>query len=119
MLLRKARDAASLWQECLSDHLVACGFTRGRSYSYVFYNVEMDLMCLVHGDDYATVGSLDSFAWMRAKLEGELDMETTIVGHSTGADVVSEGQISNRIIRAMSAGCEYECDQRRVEVLIA
>ena len=86
------RDAASLWQECLSDHLIACGFSRGRSNLCVFYNVEMDLRCLAHGDDYATVGSLDSFAWMRAKLEGDFDMKTTIVGHSTGADVVSDCQ---------------------------
>ena len=44
----------------------------------------------MHGDDYATAGSLDSLAWMRAKLEGEFVMKTTIVGHSTGVDVVSE-----------------------------
>ena len=58
----------------------------------------MDLRCLVHGDNYATVGSLDSLAWMRAKLEGEFDMKTTIVD-STGADVIADGQILNRIIR--------------------
>ena len=55
---------------------------------------------------------------MRAKLEGEFDMKTNIVGHSTGADVVSEGNRLNIIIRAPSAGWEYECDQRHVEVLI-
>ena len=44
-------------------------------------------------------------------------MKTTIVGHSAGVDVVSEGNILNRIIRATSAGLEYECDQRHVEVL--
>ena len=59
---------------------------------------------MVHGDDYATVGSLDSLAWMRAKFEGDFYMKTTIVGHSSGADVVYEGQILNSIIRATSAG---------------
>ena len=78
----------------------------------------MDLRRLVHGDDYATVGSLDSLALMRAKLGGNFDMKTTIVGHQTGANVFSERQILNMIIRATSAGWEYECDQRHVEALI-
>ena len=103
LALYGTRDAASLWQECLSDHLIACGFTRGISNPCVFYNVEMDLRCLVHGDDYATVGSLDSLAWMRAKLEGEFDMTTTIVGHSAGVDVVSEGNMEQH----------YQSNERR------
>ena len=53
-----------------------------------------------------------------AKLEGELDMKTTIAGHSSSADVASEGKFLNIIIRATSAGWEYEYDQRHVEVLI-
>ena len=55
---------------------------------------------------------------MRIELEGEFDMNTTIVGHSNGADVASEGNILNKTIRATSAGWEYACDQRHVEVLI-
>ena len=102
----------------MSQHLESCGFSRGRSNLSFFYNVEQRLKCLVHGDDYATVGSLDSLAGMKARFAGEFDMKTTIVGHSGGADVVSEGQILNITIRATSAGWEYECDQRHVEVLI-
>ena len=45
-------------------------------------------------------------------------MKTTIVGHSNGADVASEGNILNRMIRATSAGWEYACDRRHVEVFI-
>ena len=95
LALYGTRDAAALWQECLSDHLIACGFTRGISNRCVFYNVEMDLRCLVHGDDCATVGSLDSLAWMRANLEEGFDVKIIIVGHSVGVDVVSEGNILN------------------------
>ena len=36
LALYGTRDAASLWQECLSDHLIAFGFTRGRSNPCVF-----------------------------------------------------------------------------------
>ena len=45
-------------------------------------------------------------------------MKKAFVGHSSGADVASEGQILNRIIQATSAGWDYECDQRHVEVSI-
>ena len=44
-------------------------------------------------------------------------MQTTVVSHSSGADVASEGE-HNIFIRATSAGWEYECDQRHTEVLI-
>ena len=65
---------------------------RGRSNPCVFYNVVQHLRCLVHGDDSATVGSLENLAWLRTELEGEFGMKTTIVGHSNGADVASEGE---------------------------
>ena len=45
-------------------------------------------------------------------------MKTTIVSHSTEAEVVKEGNNLNRIVRATSLGWEYECDQRHVEVLV-
>ena len=77
-----------------------------------------DLRCLFHEDDYATVGWLENLAWLRGGIEGEFDTTTIVVGRSSGADVASEGHILHRIPRAVSAGWEYECDQRHVEVLI-
>ena len=62
LALYSTRDAASLWQECLSQHLESCGFVRGRSNPCVFYNAVRDVRCLVHGDDYATAGSLEDLA---------------------------------------------------------
>ena len=55
---------------------------------------------------------------MKEQLEGRFQMKTAIIGHSAGSDVVREGNILNRIIRASSRGWEYECDQRHVEVLV-
>ena len=109
LALYGARDAASLRQKCLSQHFEYCGFSRDRSNPCVFYNAEKDLNCLVHGDDYATVGSLDSLSCMRAKSEGKFDMKTTIVGHSSGADVVSE--------RA-NIETNYQSNERRLRVRV-
>ena len=67
---------------------------------------------LVHGDDYASVGSVASLRWLKARLEENFDMKTVIAGQSQAADIVTEAKILNRVIRATSKGWEYECDQR-------
>ena len=77
-----------------------------------------DRCCLAHGVYFITVGLLQNLAWLRAELDGMFGVKTTVVAHSGDADVVSEGHILNRSFRAMSAGWEYECGQRPVEVLI-
>ena len=58
LALYGTRDAASLWQECLSQHLLDIGFVRGKSNPCVFYNADKDVRTLVHGDDYASIGSV-------------------------------------------------------------
>ena len=82
LALYGTRDAASLWQECLSQHLADIGFTRGKSKPCVFFHAERNIHTLVHGDDYATVGTLGDLNWMKIELENKFDMKTTMVGHS-------------------------------------
>ena len=76
------------------------------------------LICVVPGDDYATTGSLLELTWLKKQLEDRFEMKSSIIGHSHSPGVVSEGNILNRIIRAVPAGWEYECDRRHAEVLI-
>ena len=45
-------------------------------------------------------------------------MKTVIAGHSGAKGVVTEAKILNRVIRAVPSGCEYECDQRHVEIIL-
>ena len=56
--------------------------------------------------------------WLRDQLNAKFEMKTTLVGHSCDPDVVTEGKILNRIIRATPLGWEYEWDQRHVEVMV-
>ena len=84
----------------------------------MYYHEARGIRTLVHGDDYASTGAVSDLRWLRDRLEKKFEMKTTIVGHSNEADVVKEGKILNRIIRATSLGWEYECDQRHVEVLV-
>lgn len=55
---------------------------------------------------------------MQKDMESRFEMKTTTVGHANEKDMVAEGKILNRIVRATSSGWEYECDQRHVEVLV-
>ena len=56
----------------MSRQLEGIGFVRGVGHPSVFWHRARELCTIVHGDDYATVGSLKSLAWMGAKLEGDL-----------------------------------------------
>jgi hypothetical protein len=72
----------------------------------------------VYGDDYATVGSPDGCRWLQNELEIAFDMKTIIAGHSGKPGVVTEGKIVKRVIRAVSAGWEYESDERHAEIIL-
>ena len=99
-------------------HLLSIGFRRGKSNPCVYYNKERKLRTLVHGDDYASVGSLANLRWLKGQLEATFEMKSVICGHSDETDVVREAKILNRIIRASPEGWEYECDQRHAEIMI-
>ena len=118
LALYGTRDAAKLWQECVAKHLVSIGFSRGKSNPCVYYSKKKDLRTLVHGDDYATVGSLEGVRWLQKELEIAFEMKTVIAGHSGKPGVVTEAKILNRIIRAVPTGWEYECDQRHAEIIL-
>ena len=72
----------------------------------------------VHGDDYATVGSLDGCNWLQKELKIAFDVKTIIAGHSGKPGVVTEAENLNRVIRAVPAGWEYESDQRHAEIIL-
>ena len=92
LALYGTRDAAKLWQECVAKHLVSIGFRRGISNPCVYYNRKKNLRTLVHGDDYATVGSLEGVRWLQKELESAFEMKRVIAGHSGKPGVVTDPQ---------------------------
>ena len=84
----------------------------------MYYNKARKLRTLFHGDDYASVGSLDNLRWLKGQLETTFEVKSVICGHSGETDVVWEAKMLNRIIRATPEGWEYECDQRHAEIMI-
>ena len=47
------QDASHVWQGDYVEVLLNAGFTRGRSNGAVFRHEAQDIVCLVHGDDFA------------------------------------------------------------------
>ena len=46
------------------------------------------------------------------------EIKHEIIGHAADTDVLLEGNMLNRIIRATSSGLEHGCDHRHAEVMI-
>ena len=69
---------------------------------------------MLHGDDFATVGSVEDAEWLRKKLEERFELKTTVIGK----EEEREGRILNRVIRYTDKGWEYEADQRHTEFLV-
>ena len=76
------------------------------------------IRCLVHGDDFVSVGSPESLKWMKAKLSARFEIKTTTVGPYGEDGEVKEARILNRIIRVTDQGWEYEADQRHADPII-
>ena len=69
LCLYGTRDAATNWQETLSNHLVSIGFKRGIGHPAMFYHKVREIHTMVHGDDYASCGSDESMVWLQSELE--------------------------------------------------
>ena len=54
--------------------------------------------------------------WLKRTLEARFEISTKIVG--TGAGMVKEARLLNRVIRRTDDGWEYEADQRHAELIV-
>ena len=50
------RDAGKLWEDTYTVVMESLGFKAGESNPCVVWNAERQLMCVVHGDDFTTLG---------------------------------------------------------------
>ena len=66
--LSGARDASANWQEEVSRCMCEWGFEVGRFNPCMYQHVSRRIRCLVHGDDFVSVGSPEDLKWMKTKL---------------------------------------------------
>ena len=70
----------------------------------------------MHGDDYSSSGSASSLEWLEGQLAEKYEIKTQRIGRSP--EYSTEGQILNRVPRAIRSGYELEGDPRHAELFV-
>ena len=118
------------WQEEIAREMARWGFKRGKYNPCLYYNPTTNLICMVHGDDFMSAGSVEAAKEFRTHLKGRFEIKTQILGSESRACRASttasdeddqtrtEGRVLNRIIRWTADGWEVELDQRHVDMIV-
>ena len=116
LCLYGTRNAAKVWQETISAHLVKIGFTRGVGHPSVFHHPDRQFKALVHGDDYVSAGTPQQMKRLEEELSKAYEIKTQSLG--LAARLQREGKVLNRILRAIEAGWEVEADLAHAELVM-
>ena len=107
------RNAASAWEKHYSDTLEDLGFAKSKVAPTVFYNAELRVRCVVHGDDFTFSGRLKVLKQIAERLREVYELKVRgIMGDEEDDD--KEVTILNRTLRWTPEGLEYKADDRHV-----
>ena len=110
------RPAAQAWEEHYSALLGGGGFRRMRSVPVAFVHEKLDLMGVVHGDDFVFVGLDEDLDWVLSLLRSRYEVKNR--GRlGTGPKDVREIDMLGRIIRVTDDGVSWEGDPRHQDLL--
>ena len=105
------RDAGKLWQDTYTVVMEALGFKAGESTPCIFWNEERQLMCVVHGDDFTTLGLDEDLKFFETAIQESFEIKTCgCLGE--GCPGPQEIRILNRIVAVTDEGLTYEADPR-------
>ena len=80
MSMYGTRDAAMDWAEEVAKEMRKPGFQRGRNNPCLYYHEARNLRTLLHGDDFATVGTREGVNWFKPSLEKRFEIKSSCVG---------------------------------------
>ena len=60
------------------------GFRRGKYSPCLYFNPSSQLMTLVHGDDFVSVGSRQAAQDFKKKLESRFEIKSQVIGPGAG-----------------------------------
>ena len=111
------RDAAANWEDKYSSHLMAMGFSRGKSSPCTLFHPHRGVRCVVHGDDFTFLGCEDDLKWCTQMMEDEYEIK---VRGLLGPDRHDEKKMTilNRCIEGKKNEIWYEADPRHAEIII-
>ena len=68
------RDASANWQEEVAKCMKEWGFVTGLYNPCMYHHPYRQILCLVHGGDFVSVGFPKTLRWLEAKLQGRFEM---------------------------------------------
>ena len=111
------RNAASAWEKHYSDRLTEMGFVKSRVAPTVFYNKELKVRCVVHGDDFTFSGRRKVLLEIAEQLKETYELKIRgIMGDEPGDD--KDIVILNRTLRWTEEGLEYRADDKHVREIL-
>lgn len=69
------RDAGAIWEETYRSCLEADGFTSGVASPCIFHNKKRNITCVVHGNDFTSLGADEDLDWTEDMLRKTLKSE--------------------------------------------
>ena len=116
MSMYGTRDAAVNWSAEYTSTLVQGGYIQGIANSCLFYNPDLDVTVMVHGDDFIAVGRESEIDKTKDTLQDKYKLKTEKLGN--GKDDQKEVRILNKIVRYTAEGLKLEADPRHAELVI-
>ena len=110
------RDAGKLWEDTYTLVMESLGFKAGESNPCVFWNEERQLMCVVHGDDFTTLGLDEDLDFFEKGLQESFEIK--IRGRLGEGCKDQEIRILNRVVSITEEGLTYEADPRHCDLLL-
>jgi hypothetical protein len=110
------RDAAQNWEIEYSKYLKELGFRQGKATTCAFFNQEMNLRVVVHGDDFTILGKAEALDWFKERMEQRYEIKHSRIGPAMGDR--KSTKILNRVVTWDEQGIQYEPDQRHAEIII-
>ena len=112
------RDAGKLWEDTYTVCLENMGFKTGVANPWIFHHAEKDLMVVVHGDDFTTLGLDADIDWFEHTLQESFEIK--IRGRlGEGCSGPQEIRILNRVVSITPEGLTYEADPRHCDLLMS
>ena len=112
------RDAGKSWEDTYTLAMENMGFTAGTSNPCVFGNEEKQLMCVVHGDNFTTLGLDEDLNEFEQTLQENFEIK--IRGRlGEGCPGPQEIRMLNRIVSITEEGLTYEADPRHTDLLLS
>ena len=111
------RDAASNWEAAYTKGLVEDGFIPGTASPCAFLNPELDVKCVVHGDDFTFLGTDAVLDAVQRAMKKRYEVK---VRGRLGPEAKDDKSIRilNRILEWTAEGLNYEADQRHAEIIV-